>query len=284
MGALIMAPITLTREDLEETKQHFAPSGRGVQWHAMAMEVILRTLGPEWWKKNCTTTAIKPDEFLAVLEDSEDNNYTHHDRIVQLGHMLYVLKECKGYSAFISSLKKRDLAPAFFELQVACLLYEDDYVIEFVETKGQKGEDYDLIAKRDETHISIEVKSRREGVVLNEKTLSNRLAAARKQLPVSGPSMIFVSIPHEWTMDKNAESVIGDCVNSFFRNSSRVNYIVLIWQIWIDLEAGRASALLAREYENPHPRTPVELGPAITSLKMPIKWDPKQPNLNPSFW
>src|SRR5450759_1121873 len=192
----------LTRENLDETKRRFALSGYVMQWYAMAMEVVLTALGPEWWKKNCTTTAMRPDEFLAVSIGSEKDEYNHQDRIIKLGHMLYALKECKGYEAFISSLKTRDLAPTFFEISVANILHQNNFTVEFVETKGQKGEDYDLLAKRSEICISVEAKSRRIGSILGEKTLRYTLETARKQLPTTGPSIVFVSIPHEWTIDR----------------------------------------------------------------------------------
>ena len=86
---------TLTKEMLEETKQHFASLGYSTPWYEMAMEVILTTLGPEWWKQHCILGAARPDEFLAVTGDSEEGNYDHDDRVIKLGHMLYALRTCK---------------------------------------------------------------------------------------------------------------------------------------------------------------------------------------------
>jgi hypothetical protein len=274
----------LTRESLEESKREFASSGYEVQWCAMAYDVIICTLGPEWWKNNCTTVAMKPDEFLAVRSDCEDDRYNYQDRIIKLGHMLYGLKGCTGFEAFISSLKRRELAPTFFELSVANMLYENNFGVEFVEAKGQKGSDYDLLIERNGTHMNVEVKSRRGGIILGEQTLRNTLAKARKQLPPSGPNIIFVSIPQEWTMVTGAERVIGYCIDAFFRNSARVNHIVLLWNQWIELETGRASASLVRQYKNPKARTPVELDEIIQPLKMPINFNPEQQNFTPSFW
>src|ERR1700682_4748550 len=133
-----MAWRVLTKHQLEETKKQFAASGYVMQWYAMAMEVILTTLGPEWWKKNCLSTSPKADEFLAITDDSEESGYSHQDRIVKLGHMLYELKDQKGYEAFITSLRTRDLAPTFFELWVANALNQNGFTVEFVEAKGQK--------------------------------------------------------------------------------------------------------------------------------------------------
>ena len=45
-----MVWIVPTKEKLEKTKLHFASSRREIQERAMAMEVILTTLGPRWFK------------------------------------------------------------------------------------------------------------------------------------------------------------------------------------------------------------------------------------------
>ena len=72
----------LTRDKLEETKQQFASQGYVAQWYVMAMEVVLTTLGNVWWQKNCIASAIKPDEFLAIPDDSEKARYNRQDRVV----------------------------------------------------------------------------------------------------------------------------------------------------------------------------------------------------------
>lgn len=255
-----------------------------MQWYAMGMEVVLTTLGPEWWKKNCITSAIKPDEFLATPDDTDKSRYNHQDRIIKLGHMLYALKECKGYEAFIRSLKTRDLAPTFFELWVANILYKNGFTVEFVEARGQKGEDYDLFAERNGVSVSVEAKSRRAGVILGEKKLRSTLETARKQLPPSGPGVIFISIPNEWTLDRNSEEIIGNCINAFFRNSARVNYVILIWHQWLELEKGRASASFVRQYQNNRPRSQAELGKLVQPLELPINFNAEQQDFMPSFW
>lgn len=274
----------LTKEHLEETKQHFASSGYVMQWYAMASEVILTALGLEWWNDNCASTAIKPDEFLSVRDETEESKYNFQDRIIKLGHMLFSLRVCRGYEPFILSLRTRDLAPTFFELWVANILQQNNCVVEFVESKGKKGEDYDLIATKNGIRVSVEAKSRRSEVVLSEKTLHNTLETARRQLPPSGPGIVFISIPNEWTMERDAEKIVGNCINSFFRNSARVNYVILIWHQWLKLEVGRATVSRVRQYENMNPRTPVQLGQIIKPLSIPANFNATLQDFTPSFW
>lgn len=274
----------LTRESLEETKQEFASSGYVMQWYAMSMEIILTTLGSDWWKKNCLTNSIDPDEFLSLSDDSEDNRYRQQDRIIRLGHMLYALKDCHGYEPFISSLRTRDLSPAFFELVIANSLKNNNFLIEFVKTKGIKGEDYDLLAHLNGTPISVEVKTRRDGIILGENVLKNTLKKAQKQLPSSGPGIIFVSIPNEWTIERNAGEVIENCIDGFFRNTGRVNYTVLLWHQLINLEIGKASVSFIRQYNNPNPRNQIVLGKIIEPLQVPTSFQAEEPIFKPSFW
>jgi len=274
----------LTRDEIERTKQHFASQGYVAQWHAMAMEVILTTLGDVWWKKNCISGAIKPDEFLAFAGDSEDARYSYQDRIVKLGHMLYALKECAGYDAFILALKTRDLAPAFFELWVANVLYNNSYSVEFVVARGSKGEDYDLTARKHGVTLSVEAKSRRGGITLGETNLLHTLEKARKQLPSLGPGVIFISIPNEWTMKIGTEAIVNKSIDSFFNRSARVNYVVLIWHQWNMAHGARVSTSYFREYENAASRTPVKLRPIISPVELPSTLISLPQSFTPSFW
>ena len=274
----------LTKESLDATKQQFAYMGYVGQWYAMASEVILTTLGPEWWRKNLSPQPGFADEFLAVSDDNEDAKYNHQDRVTRLGDMLYLLRACKGYQVFISSLQRRDLSPTFFELFVATLLYRNGFRIEFVQETGHKGEDYDLRADRAEVLVNVEAKTRRSGVVLGENKLRNTLEQARSQLPTTGPNIIFVSIPNEWTRESNAESVIDGCVGAFFRSSARINYVIVIWQEWFTVGTSRGSASLVREYVNKKARTRAQLGTVINPLPVPASLDPERPLFVPSFW
>jgi hypothetical protein len=274
----------LTEKDLAQTREHFSSSGYVMQWYAMASEVVLTTLGPEWWKNNCTSVSEDPDEFLRTDDQTEEGRYDHQDRIVKLGHMLYGLRAYKGFEAFITSLKTRALAPTFFELWVASILFINGYEIVFVEATGERGNDYDLTASRGGRELYIEAKSRRAGPILNETTLTNALTKARKQLPNSGPSIVFVEIPGEWTRNRNAETLVGHSVSSFFRNTSRVNGVVVCWHQWIGLEVGRASVTFVRQYENPKPRSSLELGTIVKPIDRSILPNLGSQDFRPSFW
>jgi hypothetical protein len=250
----------------------------------MASEVILTTLGPTWWKRNCLTTSTCPDEFLKTGEQSETGRYQDQDRVIALGHMLFALKDCPGLQTFITALKTRDLASTFFELWCANILHTNDFDITLVEESGKKGQDYDLIAEKGGHQVGVEVKSRRGNKILSEKTLRNALNKARKQLPPAGPNIIFVTIPVEWTYSEDVESVVQRSIESFFRSTSRINFVVVMWDRWIELDSGRARASLVRQYENPNPRTQLKLGQPVHPLPIPNDVTPENQPFTPAFW
>lgn len=274
----------LTKEELEEMKQHYASQGYVMQWYVMASAVILTTLGPDWWKANCLTSSKKPDEFMSTLDKSESGGYDHQERMIKLGDMLYGLKGCAGYAAFIESLKRRDLEAAYFELCVADILVKSGFKIEFIETSGVKEADYDLKASKEEVTVTIEAKCRRSEKILNQQTLQNALKKARAQLPRGGPSIIFVLIPVEWTFNEKVEEIIKDTINSFLKGTTRVNNVIIMWQQWLHLPIGRASCYKFRSYENLKPSVPLGWSQIVRVIENPVFEASTTQLSSPSFW
>ena len=255
-----------------------------MQWFAMAQEVILRTLGPEWWKANCTTTSERADPFLRLPTASEGHRSDFEHRIVRLGHMLYQLQDCTGYEDFIEGLKSRDLESTFFELRVAALLKDAGHSVRFVKESSRRGSDYDLSVTVETTPVHVEAKSKRSGDALNAKSLRNKLKAARKQLPPEGPGIIFVGAPIEWAMQVGAEKEIGSVLASFLRETGRVNHVILVWEQWLELSKGRGRVTRVRQYDNLQARFPLSRSEIVKTLTGPISLDPADQRFRPSFW
>jgi hypothetical protein len=272
----------LTRAHLDQTKQQFASGGYVAQWYAMAMEVILTTLGPDWWKKNCLLSSAEPDPFLRTDDKTEAGRYEHQDRAIRLGHMLYALKDCVGFETFVEKLKSRNVESVFFELLAASSLQKSGLAVSFVQETGVKGEDYDLLATKDGFTVHVEAKSRRGELILSESTLENALRVARRQLPAIGPGIIFVWIPVEWTQNPDVESAVGRVIESFFRNTKRVNSVVVLWESWMVVSMGKAKAVLVRQYDNPNARVTVHLGKVVKPIDTNSRLTPD--SFVPSFW
>lgn len=248
---MVCSPVT--REQLEEVKQHFASEGKSIQKYAMAIEIIVSTLGSEWWNRHFWT---KPDPYLKTDPSSRSEQF---HRVIMLAHMLYALRDANGYEQFIETLKTRGFdSGEIFELHVATMLQRSGFVVSFVEETGQKGEDYDLHVTKNDILINVEVK-RRRSPSFSKKTLQYALNEARRQMPPDGPGIIFVAIPAEWTHKAGTEEIAANCIQSLFRNTGRVNSVVLVWHNWINLESGgRASISWVQQHDNTSPYTTIE--------------------------
>lgn len=280
-----MAWRELTREELQETKRHFAGHPDDYVAIAMAMEVILTMLGPDWWKRNIVANTGSADEFLRRSETSEESGYNHQHRVTLLGHMLWLLKECQGFDNLIASLKTEEVESVFFELFCAKSLFENEFEVEFVKERGEKGEDYDLRGYRDSATFFVEAKTRRAGSLMSGEKLESTLKTARSQLPATGPGIVFVSIPVSWTFEPNAELTISGAINSFLGGTQRVNHVVVIWHHWHQLKQGRANVTRVREYVNGRARTQSPLSRVVKLLNPPHdRVIPEQRIFVPSFW
>lgn len=264
----------ITKTDLEKTKSEFALQGKEMQHHAMASEIILTTLGPEWWSKNCTFP-YQGDKFL-ITGDSEVGRYEHQHRIIYLGHMLYALKDCKGFETFIQALKTRDLKACFWELNVAWIIFDNGYFIEFVKTSGVKGEDYDLSVSKRQLSFAIECKSRDSDEIFNLTTLKNALVHSRKQLPKNKRGVIFLSMPANIN-EELSFSDIQKCFHDFFRNTRRVVCVLLYWKKWENLVQGKKLTSYFKKFENHYSGSPV-----LFNLKR-IEIGDKHSQFQPSF-
>jgi hypothetical protein len=275
----------LTKEQLQETKRHFANLPNDHVYVAMASQITLCMLGPDWWKKNVVGDTGRPDEFLQRSDSSEESCFNYQLRLTMIGHMLWLLKESSGFADFITSLKTRELEAVFFELYSAECLFESGFTIEFVKAVGEKGQDYDLRANLAHTTFYVEAKTRRHGPVLEQRKLDSTLKQARSQLPSSGPGIVFISIPVLWTVNSQAEPLISGTIQSFLKGTQRVNHVVVIWHRWHDAKQGRTSAIRVREYMNPSPRTPSPLERVVKILEPPYnKVVSEEKALIPSFW
>lgn len=269
---------------LRDTKMHFENKGKDFQMYCMASQVLLFTLGRKWWQDNCTDISEPRDPFLRFNKNSQDELNLERDRVIKLGHMIYGLKNLEGYKVFINSLKRRDLESVFFELRTANMLHEDGYKVRFIKETGVKTADYDLHCKIKNEEFCVEAKSRRDGIILSEKTLTNTLKKAKGQLPKNMSCVIFVSIPYQWTQDSGAENLIESCIKQFLNNTKRINFVIIAIHSLHNLEDGKiASVQYYLEYKNESPR----IGLQINNLLKPINStdnDVLKPNFVPSFW
>jgi hypothetical protein len=270
-----------TREDLQKTKAEFHADGTLVQSMAMAQEVVLLTLGPDFWKKHCVGKAGPDSSFLRPNGATEDDRYEFQDKVIRFGDMLYSLKDSEGFDAFLNPLRTNDLESVFFELWVASAFFQSGYRVRFVECTGQKRSDYDLNVHINGTDVAVEAKTRRLGEGSTIPRIKNNLEAARTQLPKDGPGIVAISIPHAWLLSHH--DLIAAEIESFLRNTARVNHVIVYARAWTPYAGRRVYISLVEQFDAVRPRHPFKKNPLLL-LDGSSAVDGAVGPRKPSFW
>jgi|APSaa5957512622_1039677.scaffolds.fasta_scaffold10365_2 hypothetical protein len=271
-----------SKKDLEETKNKFESEGYTYQWLAMASEVIILTLGRDWFWKYVGKENHNETYFWPKKEGKLDGD-EHNSRVTKLGDMLYALKDYEGYEYFIDSLKKRNLQSTIFELQTAHLFHMNGHSIKFIEESKEKMKDYDLQATIDGIIINVEAKSKRASSILNERRLEKTLKNAQKQLPKIDSNVIFVEIPEDWSKKDNSRTLIEKCIKNFFKDFSHIHKIFILFQTWKKINGENCHLVALYEYNNQTIKNPVLEEKILATSNVPKDITPENQDYKPSF-
>ncbi|HEY0863769.1 MAG TPA: hypothetical protein VGD97_06660 [Lacunisphaera sp.] len=267
----------LTRDQLEQSRSDFSGESVEVQCQVMAHDVIIATLGPDFWKRHCTRLSDKNSYFNPKGETTLELNF-HRDCVLRLGDMLYSMRETPGYSHFIHTLGKQDLDSAFFELKAAHAFHFNGHPIVFVQRSGTKSEDYDLSSTISDKTTAIEAKFARSKINDNAATVRNQLSKARGQLPRDRPGIICLYTQTHIESSENIRSTI----DQFLKKETNVTHVILFRdQFNIDQAGSRVSSV--EEMPNLASRHSVQNKPLLGVTRVLDFRNPDR-GLLPSFW
>lgn len=173
---------------------------------------------------------------------------------MQLGAALLVGQHMDGFAELRARFVTRTLPDVFHELNVARMLHENGYRVQFVKESGVRGKDFDLLV---DDVLAVEAKAREERS-FSASALRNAVGSARRQLPSEGPGLLVMRIPDAWATDPGfvaeADGVFENAVRS--SSSRRINAIVVLWDEWLKgVDGGAACIVRFRIYECDDPRT-----------------------------
>ena len=147
----------------------------------------------------------------------------------RLGRLLFDLQSFEWFDELVENLRRRNLAGALFEAEVARLLMQLPVTTALRMPSGEKGQDYDIDLGGAALTVAVEAKAKDDDTPYSAATVKNTFNEARRQLPKEGLGLIFMRIPLSWTRDGNYESEIDALISGLLRNTSRVQAVVLIW-------------------------------------------------------
>ena len=225
-------------------------------WDA-AWQIVSNIMGGDWARKNLNPA--KFNRYLRLGFPSEDGATAHMrtQRLVQLSKRLYDLRTVEGYSDMIERARRDSLLGLVAELNAATILLNRGHGVRFRPATGT-ARDYDLSLVVNGVEIAVEVKAKEEtgtGDPFKESSLLNTLKDSRKQLPETGPSLVFVAVPSDWiTHDPTA--ALRSTITGWLRSTRRVNAVVVMADIRV--HAGGGGMGFATSHfliPNPKPRT-----------------------------
>lgn len=197
--------------------------------------VIENNLGSDWYNAHVQSGNRRnsSNAFLRSAPSTPMERRDHFLRVRELGRRLFELGQEDFIDLLIDNLKQRDLEGALFEADVIRMLVSLPVVVALRETSGVKGDDYDIdLWLEPETPLAIEAKTRAETGPFSDKRLTKTLENARTQLPKDGLGAVFVKIPTPWLDDAEYQQQHADVVEDFLRRTTRVQFVVLVWDDW----------------------------------------------------
>lgn len=165
-------------------------------------------------------------------------------RVLLIGEMLFLLRQCRGFGEICRRLRSRDLKAAYFEMMVAKQFLAAGFDIEVWPERGIRGEDFDFTALRRGKKINVEVTALADRK-FSSVTALNALGQKRKQLPRTRPAVIFCVVPERWGREGiNLNVWAATTAETFLRQTRRVNAIVLGMEHHFDMSVDQTRGMM----------------------------------------
>jgi len=198
--------------------------------YGMACAILRFILHDDWWDRYIDVTEVKKEAQIYRDEEKEHNNYWHVIALIEMADYIWALRGTCGFDYFVDKVRTRGIKGCFWELHTAQLFYEKRYTVEFQNPNEKRGSSYEMnVIDSDNNTFQVEVKSR--GDICKISTLTNALSKSRKQLPDNGNGIICLEI-NEIFIQKNLTE-IQSAIMSFLKNTNRIKYVILLYQILI---------------------------------------------------
>ncbi len=219
----------LNSEVLRETVEDLRALGfeeRSIFEHALAQTIIINSLGGDFWAKECTSFGDKQTFF-----DQKPDV-----RVVHLAHMLWCLKNSKGFRDFMAKNDRNRFETTYYECNAAHWFFKMSSAIEFVVPKGMRGSDFDIFVSdfRMGGDLNVEVKARTVAFS-SRKQVKNFLSSHRNQLPANESGVIFCKL--ESTGAGIEQEVLIEEARKFVQGTSRIDFVVFCWDASLQANA-----------------------------------------------
>ncbi len=198
----------------------------------ISVELLKVLVDNEWtnqaiFPNNHPATSPAVQEAIEFLRTATIG-FQFQERISRLAVRLYNIQNVTGLDRVINSLRAGDIALAYAEIEASDFFFRRGIQHEFVTPSGIKGNDYDI---RLTTHgVNCEVKHKIEDTAPSKETLERTLSAAKAQVPLEEPAILFIKIPVEWVRCPEISAIVERTKGTFFPRSSNILGIIIHWE------------------------------------------------------
>jgi hypothetical protein len=226
-------------------------------YYQMAYRVLWYYVGQDWAHANVSLKDKENSFTLNSLGNGDEERGLHYMRIIDLADVVFQLRSCKGFDIFLKRLTARDTQVAYEEGEAAALFDRSGYSVEFFAEAGMRGSDFDFRASKLCQCVSVEV-THLENDVFSARSLENKLAEKRTQVPRSHPAALCIWVKPSWADDPDVEAVTEGGLKKFFRGSRRFGAVLVMFDRWFTVQGGRRMFARARvPYVHPGPYHPL---------------------------
>jgi hypothetical protein len=201
----------------DPSRVDFTTQDAAYQAFEESLRVIKCTLGKWWLKRELHPRASHLGGVLGLDGADEPAGAITLYRIFNLAYELHEARTVRGFEAFVRGPRSRSLTDAAAEMCAVRHCARAGEGVEFVGPQSSASRSPDAVVLLGGRRVSVEVKARAELPLTDyaERKIASTLGAARKQLPSSGPSLIYLRLSPPWSEDEATLNSVADACEKF---------------------------------------------------------------------
>jgi hypothetical protein len=236
-----------------------APLDDSAREYAMAAAVLHHYLGREFADRYIFKKATSHPFILTNAEAGSTTAFIHMFRVMSLADAVFALRAAPGFDYLLARLRSRELRAAYFEARTAASFTHYGFNVSIKVPANLRGSDFDFEARRDETHINVEV-TEATNDTFSYRTLDNKLREKRSQVPADHPAVIYCIVPAGWHYQTgDIDFALMKAAFDYFGTTKRINAVVFEWDVQTAVSSGNISTVHMAAFAHPSPRHRIAL-------------------------